>query len=264
MNRKWIEEKIRKEEKNRQSIWKSIEDAFKHQNFMSEKELNAMLQSVKEKDICDKESIIFKLEWTLCAYEDIKEYYKWLKDTNIYDLVDQYTKSCHWERFYDTDMLEVDGDIIITDPCYIIRKLGNEITDDDWAACGYGGNMENLGISRYLTRDTIYGDWSCTTFDTTNGKYKGERTSIGRFCADSGQVSVFLLDEILKYNPDFDLHITNPRTATLIKNFKGSVQIICKVEDNNEEYPYASVIVIGSGVNKDTGKPFRFETRQNG
>jgi hypothetical protein len=61
--------------------------------------------------------------------------------------------------------LRFKGDIIITDPCYIIRG-SNELTDDDWAACNYGENMQALGIKTYLTRGTIYGDWSCTTFNS--------------------------------------------------------------------------------------------------
>jgi hypothetical protein len=36
---------------------------------------------------------------------------------------------------------------------------------------------------------------------------------------------VFLLDEVLKYNPDFDYHINNPWTTTLIKNFDGDITI---------------------------------------
>lgn len=31
--------------------------------------------------------------------------------------------------------------------------------------------------------------------------------NIGGFCADAGMVAVFLLDEVLKYNPNFDYHI---------------------------------------------------------
>ena len=57
------------------------------------------------------------------------------------------------------------GDIIITDPCYIIRAEHNgtkPITLDDWKACDYGDNMEVLGIKNYIYRGTIYGDWSCT------------------------------------------------------------------------------------------------------
>lgn len=108
------------------------------------------------------------------------------------------------------------GDVIITDPCYIIRKE-NELTEDDWEACGYGDYIEELGIKNYLCRDTIYGDWSCTTFRTENDEVLGE------FCADAGLVAVFLLDEVLAYNPDFDYHVERPWTTTLIKDFDGEV-----------------------------------------
>lgn len=69
--------------------------------------------------------------------------------------------------------MEFDGDIIITDPCYIIRAEHHgttPLTDDDWEACGYGDNMEALGIHNYMTRDTIYGDWSCTVYNTDTNK----------------------------------------------------------------------------------------------
>lgn len=39
---------------------------------------------------------------------------------------------------------------------------------------------------------------SCTTFNSDT------KEPIGKFCADAGMVAVFLLDEVLKYNPDFD------------------------------------------------------------
>ena len=81
------------------------------------------------------------------------------------------------------------GDIIITDPCYICKN-------GDWSKCGYGDNMGRLGIKNYICRDTIYGDWSCTTFNSDT------KEPIGEFCADAGLVAVFLLDEVLKYNPD--------------------------------------------------------------
>ena len=61
------------------------------------------------------------------------------------------------------------GTIIITDPCYIIRD-NDQITKDDWEACDYGENMEVLGINTYMTKSTIYGDWSCTTYATSNTK----------------------------------------------------------------------------------------------
>ena len=104
------------------------------------------------------------------------------------------------------------GNIIITDPCYIIRKDSN-----DWGKCGYGDNMKALGIKNYLCRDTIYGDWSCTTFNSDT------KETIGEFCADAGMVAVFLLDEVLAYNPDFDWYESRPWTTTLIKDFDGDI-----------------------------------------
>lgn len=112
------------------------------------------------------------------------------------------------------------GDIIITDPCYIMRAEHHgtkPITDDDWKSCEYGENMEVLGIKNYICRDTIYGDWSCDVFNTrTNEK-------IGEFCADAGLVAVFLLEEVLKYNPDYNDHIEKPWTTTLIRGFDGDI-----------------------------------------
>lgn len=102
------------------------------------------------------------------------------------------------------------GDIIITDPSYICK-------DGDWEKCGYGDSMETLGVENYTCRDTIYGDWSCTTYNSKTHE------KIGEFCADAGMVGVFLLDEVLKYNPDFDYHTERPWTTTLIKYFDGEV-----------------------------------------
>lgn len=110
------------------------------------------------------------------------------------------------------------GTIIITDPCYIINHYGTN-NYDDWKKCKYGRTMKVLGINTYLTQDTIYGDWSCTTYNSDT------KEVIGEFCADAGLVSVFLLDEVLKYNPDFDYHIKRPWTTTLIKDFDGDIEI---------------------------------------
>jgi hypothetical protein len=136
------------------------------------------------------------------------------------------------------------GNIIITDPCYVIRDE-NQMTKDDWEECNYGENMEALGIKNYLISETIYGDWSCTTYNKNTGE------EIGKFCADAGLVGVFLLSEVLAYNPDFDYYISKPWTTTLIKNFDGDIRIeVVKVVNE-----YTSVInkndeevrVIGEG-----------------
>lgn len=142
------------------------------------------------------------------------------------------------------------GDIIITDPCYIIRAEHHgtkPITKDDWKACDYGANMEALGIKNYISRSTTNGDWSCTTFNSDTNE------EIGEFCADAGLVAVFLLDEVLKYNPNFDYHINSPWTTTLIKDFEGEVNF----EVIDDEYGEPEVQVVGKGninfVGKQTG-----------
>jgi hypothetical protein len=197
------------------------------------------------------------------------------------------------------------GDIIITDPCYIIRedkdykdmvnkpKFEDYMTNktyaenpelwetemeklneaekkwrrenpDHWDECDYGQDMEVLGIKTYLTSDTEYGDWSCTTYNEDGEK-------LGEFCADAGLVSVFLLDEVLKYNPEFDDHIAKPWTTTLIKDFDGEVSIEHKefskeekdsmAEEDEEvedsDWPSRYVTVVGKGN-------INFYTKQTG
>lgn len=226
------------------------------------------------------------------------------------------------------------GDIIITDPCYIMKKktgkptindyeilkgkgskLFSEYTDeenaaykeleaarmkwekenpDDWDTCDYGDNMEALGFTNYLTSDTGYGDWSCTTLLDSpetpevqkkllaassemfyeynfTGKTAEEKKDyfhkrqaeidqmekdsgivLGHFCADAGLVSVFLLDEILKYNPDFNYHIERPHTTTLIKDFDGEIIISSRDyeyldEETNVLVQDDEVSVMGTG-----------------
>lgn len=133
------------------------------------------------------------------------------------------------------------GDIIITDPCYIMK------CDEDWDECWCGDRLSNLGIENFMSRDTIYGDWSCTTYNSDT------KEELGEFCADSGLVAVFLLDEVLKYNPDFDLYKERSWTTTLIKDFDGDVQF--EVTTDNDGWQ--SLSVVGKGN-------INFETHQTG
>ena len=183
------------------------------------------------------------------------------------------------------------GTVVITDPCYIIKKnpikypnekdfgLPASISSkpfkdystpeelaykaaldkyykesrkyNDWDKCNYGENMEVLGIYNYISESTIYGDWSCTTYQTEeepkellesilrvlndnleDGEYEDDESSvfceskdIGGFCADAGLVGVFLLDEILAYNPEWKSWIEEHSwCATIIEDFKGEVE----------------------------------------
>lgn len=116
---------------------------------------------------------------------------------------------------------------------------------NDWDKCNYGENMGVLGIHNYISESTIYGD--CTTYRTEpkellesilrvlnnnleNEEYGelpilNEGKAIGEFCADAGLVGVFLLDEILAYNPDWKSWIEEHSwCATIIEDFEGEVE----------------------------------------
>ena len=118
----------------------------------------------------------------------------------------------------------------------------NSVYHDDWSRCGCGEDMSVLGLKTWITNDTGYGDWSCHTFN------KDTEEPIGEFCADAGMVGVFLLDEVLKYNPHFDYHTERPWTTTLIKDFHGEVEIKTKTDGG-------TVYVEGKGnINFITGQ----------
>jgi hypothetical protein len=124
------------------------------------------------------------------------------------------------------------GDIIITDPCYIDTPEDTLWRGDKNFDIFTGNGLSKFGFTNYIWEDTIYGDWSCTTFklkpdsankrttDLTKFDVDGK---IGSFCADAGLVGVFLLDEVLKFNPKFDYHTERKHTTTLIKDFDGDI-----------------------------------------
>ena len=56
------------------------------------------------------------------------------------------------------------GTIVITDPCY----LDNGGNLDLWEESDYGNNLSVLGCSQWISESTIYGDWSCTTYQGTD------------------------------------------------------------------------------------------------
>lgn len=269
MNKKWVNKKNSEQKvkfnKQLETVLRLIEEVYE------DKEYNDITREIINK----KDSLYFgnpSLDYAIAAInpwlhvlitlEEEKEVcnskYKKLKD-NL-ELLEEYSRT--FDMYEDSENAEFDGDIIITDPCYIIRR-NNPLTEDDWDACLYGEEMENLGIKKYMTRNTIYGDWSCTTFNSDNGE------KLGEFCADSGMVSVFDLDEILSYNPDYkNVIIERPWTVTLIKNFKGTVQFVvkqsCGVDDNGGNWKDYSVQVVGHGVDKTTGNAINFVGKQTG
>ena len=143
-----------------------------------------------------------------------------------------------------------------------IKEMVNQYNEwedshDDWRKCRYGTNMEALGISTYFTESTIYGDWGCSIYKIEENPYEVvdnfveayeneedyeiECSKLGDFCADAGLVSVFLLNEVRKYNPDIDKWIEEHSwCVTTIPDFDGEVNYY--VDKSNE----AHIIGIGN------------------
>ena len=134
------------------------------------------------------------------------------------------------------------GDIIITDPCYIIP----DDKPDDWQKSCHGDDMFCLGFRNYLCETTLSGDWYCEVFKGTGSRLwypQAPERKIGDFSADACKAGIFYLREILRYNPSFDDHIRKPWCACLIKNFQGMVKIFTKLDPDGDE----SMHVIGYG-----------------
>lgn len=196
------------------------------------------------------------------------DFNEWFKNSGLKEFCSQ-TYRCTYKKYLDSDPKEFDGDIIITDPGYVVKSPADNNIENDWfvSECGY--DLEKLGIQSYMTRDTLYGDWSCTTYNSDTG------VKLGNFCADGGLVSVILLEELLKYNPEFNDHIKRPWTTTWIKNFKGTVQFIVKKVTGIYEYGSEchkigdtwsnyQVEVVGHGIDKISNEPINFIGKQTG
>lgn len=132
--------------------------------------------------------------------------------------------------------------------CYEKACRAWEEEYNDWDKCGMGEFMGELGINHSIVEDTIYGDWSCRTYEVDENprelidrlgkeEYEIEATLLGSFCADAGKVAVFLLDEVREYNPDIDDWIAeHPWCVTTIEDFDGNVEYY--IDENREAHIY--------------------------
>ena len=179
------------------------------------------------------------------------EFKKWIYSTFSRKLKQLENFCFNYQKYVDSEPMEFDGDILITDPCYITKCTEEQ---NDWDVCEYGENMSILGINHSMLRDTFYGDWECTTFNTDTTE------ELGNFCADSGMVGVFLLNEVLEYNPEFTEFLKeHPGLSTVIRNFKGTVQFIIKEFEDGFGVWY-ELQVTGHGISKETGESINFYT----
>lgn len=183
--------------------------------------------------------------FVLSEEEKKKEIWEFVDDFLESEKFDEERNLEYIDTLEDSEPVEFDGDIIITDPCYIVHDY------NDWRTVCDTYDLNKIGITPSMTRDTIFGDWCCETVDAETYE------TIGYFCADAGLVSVMPFDEVLKYNPKFDYHNTRPDLVTLIRDFKGTVQFT--VREFTFDYDGKTVTdhrveIIGRGINKKTGE----------
>ena len=169
------------------------------------------------------------------------------------DMAEKYEEFLEYKDRYlgaEDRIMEFDGDIIITDPCYLSHNMSND-ERRRFECC----DISSHGIIG-IESNTYYGDWSCTTFVPET------KVKLGEFCADAGMVCVADLASVLKFNPKYNDHLEKPWCATWIKNFKGVVRIA--IDENKERWPAYIIHVVGHGVNKETGETIKFDTVQTG
>jgi hypothetical protein len=160
------------------------------------------------------------------------------------------------------------GTIVITDPLYILPDIDDEGL---WSKCDYGNHMQVFGIENYITKPAC--DWTYTTFkteypkevlndicdvmdtyfevsreeycesvDELRGKYKNAVKRVGIFRTESGYISVFLLDNILKFNPNYLKQLKKyGHCTTTIKDFDGEIEFYI-----NKDYSNAHIIGKGN------------------
>lgn len=100
------------------------------------------------------------------------------------------------------------GNVVITNPTNVIRSK------DDWKLCEYGKDLDKLGFKKYIT---FNGGMDSKAFVLNTHTFE----KLGEFCSDSNIVTIFLLDEIKKYNPEFKFLDYD----VLINDFDGDIQL---------------------------------------
>lgn len=158
---------------------------------------------------------------------------------------------------------EFDGDIVITDPCYI-RYNGKPI---DW-----GSHEERIKEAGLCNR-TYYGDWGCTVFEAMGpvGHSYDKSDRIGEFCADAGMVCVLDMRDAIRICPDIDKWIVeHDWCATVIRGFKGKVRLMTlttkrwmkDLKDPRKRIVYDDVELRVRGDGMKDGNTFCFESYQ--
>lgn len=166
-----------------------------------------------------------------------------IKQGESFDDFEEPVKDAHHDLIGDVSH-RFDGDIIITDPCYLLAGMSDEKHEEIWnkvcdsisgeRAIVDFGVYADLGMKPNMVGNTIYGDWGCSVFDA-------EYNKIGGFCADAGLWCVVPYDAAIKFNPALEGWIkSHSWCAAVIKDFHGDVHAVVQEggvdPDDGDEY----------------------------
>ena len=293
MNREWVEKK-REETKNNFS--KTLDKMFETIDTIKTKmenlpfniddddkdDINKRIEEIIEKTNCIKENnemieqehvpyyfMFNALLWKFSLEkDDTKELSACINKAMgmVDDLYFSMVSINNMDTYLDSEPVEFEGDIVITDPCYFVKKpiypdeerphissyISRKDEEDYPDFDGEKSKIREQELQKYRDDEAEYkskviDDWE--TCDCGNDmEALGFSTSmcrstiigdwacaviddntnkpIGKFCADSGQVCVVKLDDIKKYNPQSVEKNDGSDLWTVIKDFKGTVQFI--------------------------------------
>ena len=131
-----------------------------------------------------------------------------------------------------------------------LQKYGKAIDEyinkykSDWEKAKDGKDLGVLGLENYMICQTSYSNKICSMFCSFDER------EIGTFFIEY-LIGIFLLDEVLKYNPDFKCHIEHPEKIFLINSFNGKIRL----EESEHKY-----YIICDGINTKTDETILFKT----
>lgn len=270
MNQEWIDRKTKEalEEKNWYKI--RIRDEFKkiydmaiakgENNSIDPDEFVTNLLSILEKN-SSYDIVPYSESWPRGWKPVLSRIYRedpefMISYATYLKLCENFLSSTDYNAYADSEPVQFDGDIIITDPCYLAR-------DDEYEKLLKNHHFNSVvsfnDDKSLMFRDTLYGDWSCSTYD-------GDKHNIGSFCADAGLVGVTTVEAAKRLGYDYEDVISKEWVATVITNFHGKIWFEVEFEEGISEdgtaWADASVRVRGEGTKE--GKPFSFVTEQTG
>ena len=147
---------------------------------------------------------------------------------------------------------EFDGDVLITDPCYLCNG-----SDERWDYESVKSWIEGVGG---LMSNTFYGDWGCTVFWTDGQIGNIENPSeIGHFCADAGLVCVLSMEDVRERYPEFESWLEEHGwCGTVVHDFSGTVRLmkmsVPKKFSDGTEYEDVALRIRGDGKIRGCGK----------